>query len=147
MRNTVLVLCIALLSSMAFAQNNNQLITNVLGQDANIPASFIEGVINIDRTSICDPWDDDGPCTDLCDPWDDRPCSEQKVYGQSSAKDREELLVKTMMNLEKAMAKGSGGKYLTSKLLSQAKRKYSGKSLKSLRARFNTYIGHLKASK
>jgi len=136
------------ISFSLFAQSNTQLISNTLGQDSSVTASFVDGMINIDVTSICDPWDDDGPCTDLCDPWDDRPCSKQaKMYSTSSAKEKERLLIKIMSNFEKAMAKGKGGKVLTSKTLAFAKKKHSGNGLHVMRSRFNMYIQHLKNAK
>lgn len=150
MRTNIRYGCILILlgtTLISKAQSNDQLIANVLGQDTNVPTSFVDGMITIEHTSICDPWDDDGPCTDLCDPWDDRPCSLQKVYSEASTKERERLLVKIMTNFEKAIFNGEGGKYLTPKLMAQVKRKYPGKELKALRSRFKAYVKQLKSSK
>lgn len=131
------------------AQQTGQLISNTLAQDPTIATHFIEGMIRTGLSLNCDPWDDDAPCTDLCDPWDDdAPCpntSLQQAKIAASPELQASIIKNTMLHFEAEVAKGKGGKYLTTKLLSQAKRKYSGKSLKSLRARFNTYIKHLKS--
>lgn len=133
------------------AQGNEQLIASTLGQDANLTASFINGMIKTDLSLNCDPWDDDAPCTDLCDPWDDdAPCPNTAVMKAkiaASPQMQEAIIKKTMIHFEEAIASGKGGKVLTPKLLGQMKKKYPGKKLKTLKARFRAYLKHLKSLK
>jgi len=144
---------IALALSISFnltAQSNSQLISNVLGQDANISNSFTNGMIQMALNATCDPWDDDDPCTELCDPWDDKPCAGPgsiKASSQSTAEEKETLIVNTMIHFEKAIAKGRGGTILTPELLSQLTKKYKGNKLKTVKARFNAYLRVLKSKK
>ena len=143
----VLFLCI---SYSITAQSNSQLISNILGQDATVSPSFIEGMIATGLSLNCDPWDDDAPCTDLCDPWDDdTPCpntSIMKAKIASSPEMQVAIIKNTMTHFEHAIGAGKGGKFLDKKILSNAKIKFSGYKPIAMRARFKLYIKHLKSA-
>ena len=130
------------------AQSASQIISNTLGQDANVSSSFTEGMITTGKSLNCDPWDDDAPCTELCDPWDDNtPCPNTSAMNAkiAASPDMQFAIIKsTMKHFEEAIASGKGGKILSKKILVKAKKKYSGYTLKTMKARFKLYIKHLK---
>jgi len=129
------------------AQSNSQLISNVLGQDTNVSANFINNMITTGLSVTCDPWDDNKPCTDLCDPWNDKPCAGPGSgisKSTASPKEQEEIIKNTMKHFEQAIASGKGGKFLNNKMLLQAQKKHAGYKLKAIKSRFKMYIDFLK---
>lgn len=132
-------------SYVSTAQFDDNIITDVLGQDETVSADFINNMITTGRSAYCDPWDDTKPCTDLCDPWDDKPCTGPAISKSTATPEKQEQIIKsTMKHFEEAIADGKGGKFLNKQMLLQAQKKHTGYKLKAIKARFKMYLNFLK---
>jgi len=129
------------------AQTNDQLISNVLGQDPSISSSFITGMtqtgkvlnfITKSSTDLCDPWDETKPCP---------PSVKMQAKIAASPEMQAAIIKNTMKHFEQAIVTGKGGKFLTKKLLLKTQKKYPGYERRAMKSRFNMYIKHLRSVK
>lgn len=130
------------------AQTNDQLISNVLGQNSSISSNFINGMIQTGKVLNFNP----KSSTDFCDPWDEtKPCppkAKMKAKIAASPEMQVAIIKNTMKHFEQqAIATGKGGKFLTKKLLLKTQRKYPGYERRAMKSRFNMYIKHLRSVK
>lgn len=152
--NYLFILALFLLTSVAASAQRGGIIDDAMRRN-NTSRGFASGMMGVGHMLDCDPWDDSKPCTDLVDPWGDekpapkdpkepkepaepkdpkKPAEPKKPSGQASTQQQN-----AMQQLEMYIAKGKGGKYLPAKMVRAAQKRYSGKSLKSLRLRFKLY--------
>ena len=155
--NSLFILALFLLTSFAASAQRGGIIDDAMRRN-NTSRSFASGMLQVGQFLDCDPWDDSKPCTDIVDPWGDEkptpkdpktptdpkdpkdpkkpadPKDPKKPSGQSSTQQQN-----AMNTLEQYILKGKAGKYLTANFVHSARKRYAGKSLKSLRLRYKMY--------